>query len=347
MRHLVTGGAGFIGSHLVERLLARGDRVVVLDDLSTGRLANLAAVAGHPDLEVVIGSVEDRTLVARAARGVDRIHHLAARVGVELVVGEPVASIRTIVDGTQAVLEAARVDRIPVVLASSSEVYGDSAPVPLRESVPVVPGRTDEPRGGYACAKALSEWFGFAFMAEHGVPVSVARLFNTVGPRQTGRYGMVLPRFCEQARRGAPMTVHGDGAQTRCFAHVADVVDALIALGEQERAVGRVVNVGSDTETSILELAVLVRDLADSRSPIECRPMAELAPARVRDTRRRVPDLALLRALVGTVPATPLARIVRDTLDSCCPSRRGADLELAGAAALLPPGRDGASTSPE
>ena len=311
MRYLVTGGAGFIGSHLVDRLRSRGHRVTVLDDLSTGRRENLGR---DPGVDLHVGGIEDQAAVARAIEGCDLVFHLAAAVGVRLVHDHPLRAIRSVVRGTEVVLEAAAERGLPVLLTSSSEVYGASTRVPFREDDDILLGPTTRVRGGYACAKALAEWTARAMAGELGLRACVVRLFNTVGPRQRGRYGMVLPRFCGQAARGEPLTVYGDGAQTRSFAHVADVVTAMLALIESPPAFGSVFNVGSDLEISILELAELVRHCADSRSEVVCSPFDEVYPGGAVDIPRRVPDLGRLRAMTGFSPAISLEQTVRDVL---------------------------------
>lgn len=308
---VVTGGAGFVGSHLVELLLARGSRVRVLDDLSTGSTKNLAAVAGHPHLEVVVGSAADPATVTRACRGAGSVFHLAGVVGVQRLAKEPLQVMHGNLRCTEVVLEVAADAHLPILIASSSEVYGQG-PVPFRESDPVRPGPTEGLRGGYACAKAMGEWLALAHAHERGLPAVVARLFNVVGPRQNGAYGMVLPRFLQQARDGQPLTVFGDGSQTRCFGAVREVVAALLDLLACGRAFGQCVNVGSDREISVLRLAELVRREVGSVSPIECVPHERVFPKGFVDPARRVPSLDRLRALVGWAPEQPLEAIVAE-----------------------------------
>jgi UDP-glucose 4-epimerase len=314
MRVLVTGGAGFIGSHLVERLIARGDHVEVVDDLSTGRAANLEALGGHPRLTSTIGSVTDPALVGALVERADAVVHLAAAVGVRLIVERPTRTIATNVRGTEVVLEAAARRARPVLLASTSEVYGKSAAVPFREDDDLVLGPTSRSRWAYACSKALDEWLALAYWRERALPVVIARLFNTVGPRQRGRFGMVLPTLAAQALRGEPMTVFGSGEQTRCFAHVADVVEALLRLLETPAAVGEVFNVGSDREVAINELARMVRAAAASASPIVHVPYDRAYAVGFEDMQRRVPDLTKLARAIGFTPAIALERIVVDAL---------------------------------
>jgi UDP-glucose 4-epimerase len=314
MRVLVTGGAGFIGSHLVERLLARGDAALVLDDLSSGTLENLAAVQGHPALEVHVGSALDEPRVAALVARADAVVHLAAAVGVQRVVDQTAQTLETNLGCTRTVLGAAARARTRVLLASSSEVYGPSPRVPAREDDPVSLGATSVARWSYACAKALDEWLGLAVHREQRVPVTIARLFNTVGPRQTGAFGMVLPRFVHSAVRGEPLVVHGDGQQTRCFAHVADVAEALLRLLGCAQAAGAVVNVGATEEVPVADLAARVCAEAGSGSRVVFAPYAEVFGEGFEDPRRRVPDVSRLRALTGFVPGTPLQTIVRDAL---------------------------------
>lgn len=310
---LVTGGAGFIGSHLTALLLARGHAVHVVDDLSSGAPANLAAVHGHPRLRVTIGSIADPELAMAACRAASCVFHLAGSVGVRLLAEQPLAVMERNLRCTEVVLRAAAAACRPILLASSSEVYGDG-PVPFVEHASVRPGATEGLRGGYACAKAMGEWLALGHAHEHGLPVVIARLFNTVGPRQTGRYGMVLPRFVQQALRGEPLTVYGTGAQTRCFAHVEEVVAALVALLATPAARGRVVNVGSEQEVSVHRLARLVaqaaRRVLGSEPDIVQLPLESVFPAGFVDPPRRVPSLDRLRAAIGCVPSRPIEAIV-------------------------------------
>jgi UDP-glucose 4-epimerase len=310
---VVTGGAGFIGSHLVEALLARGHEVHVVDDLSTGRLENLAAVAAHPALRVTIGSAADAEVARAMCRGADMLFHLAGVVGVQRLAADPLDVMQGNLRVTEQVLAAAAAGGVPVLLTSSSEVYGEGR-VPFCEEDPVRPGATEGLRGGYACAKAMGEWLAFGHAHRSGLPVLVARLFNTVGPRQSGDHGMVLPRFVAQAVRHEAITVYGEGAQTRCFAHVRDVVRALIELAAAPAAVGRVFNVGSDTETSVLDLARLVRERAASRSEIVRVPFRDVFPHGFVDPVRRVPSLRRLRATIARAPDTALPAIVDELI---------------------------------
>ena len=323
MRYLITGGAGFIGSHLAEALLARAAEVVALDDLSTGRRDNVAPLEDRAGFTLVVGSAASAGLVGELLRDCDAVLHLAAAVGVRRTLEQPLASLETNLATTRAVLEAAADQGKKVLLASSSEVYGRGARLPFAEDDELVLGPTERPRGAYGCAKALAEWWARAHAADSGLPVIVARLFNTVGPRQVGTHGMVLPRFVGQALRGSPITVYGSGNQTRCFAHVRDVVEALLRLLEAPQAVGGVFNVGSDDEVPIQELAECVRTVTGVRVPIERVPYARVHPG-LDDVPRRVPSLQRLLAVTGFRPATPLARIVADVVDAVRADQSGA-----------------------
>lgn len=308
---VVTGGAGFIGSHLVAELLQRGCAVHVVDDLSTGCLDNLAAVADHPALRITVGSIAEQSVAAAACRAADIVFHLAGVVGVQRLADEPLDVMQRNLHCTEVLLDAAAERNTPVLLTSSSEVYGDG-PVPFREQDPVRPGATQGLRGGYACAKAMGEWLAFGHAQRSGLPVVVARLFNTVGPRQSGDHGMVLPRFVQQAVRGEPITVYGSGAQTRCFAHVGEVSRALADLALAPGAAGGVFNVGSATETTVLALAELVRAAAGSASPIVRVPFGDVFPSGFLDPPRRLPSLERLRHAIGWVPGAPIEAIVAE-----------------------------------
>jgi len=324
MNVLVTGGAGFIGSHLVERLLADGHTVAALDDLSTGSLANLAAVRGHPGLRFALGSASDEATLAPLVAQADRIFHLAAAVGVRLVVESPLRTLRTNVRTTDLVCELAARRGAPLLLASSSEVYGRSTRVPFAEDDDLVLGATTVGRWSYGCSKALDEFLVLATARERGLPVVVARLFNAVGPRQTGRYGMVLPSFVAAAVEGRPLLVHGDGRQTRCFCHVLDVVDALVALVDGAAAPGRVFNVGSVDEISVRALAERVVARTGSRSPIEHVPYDRAFGAGFEDLRRRVPDVSRIRAAIGWTASRSLDEVIDDLARSLGAGEPGA-----------------------
>jgi UDP-glucose 4-epimerase len=316
MRYLITGGAGFIGSHLSERLLAEGHAVLVLDDLSTGRYENIAHLEKHPEFELRVATVTDPAVVERCVLECRAVFHLASAVGVRLVVDEPVKTIETIVGGTDVVLKACARYRRPILLTSTSEVYGKSERIPFREGDDCVLGPTTTRRWAYACAKMIDEFHALAHWNQTRLPVVVARLFNTVGPRQTGRYGMVIPRFVAQGLAGEPITVYGDGRQTRCFAHVQDVVAALIALFGHPEATGQVFNIGNDEEVSILELAERVRTLTGKRSTIQMIPYSEAYTAGFEDMHRRVPDLSRVKRLIGYRPSRDLDQVLADVLAS-------------------------------
>ena len=315
MKYLVTGGAGFIGSHLSERLIEAGHSVLVLDDLSTGRYENIAHLEHRPGFELRVASVTEPDVVERCVTDCRAVFHLASAVGVRLVVDEPVRTIETIVNGTDVVLRSCARYRRPVLLTSTSEVYGKSEKIPFAEGDDCVMGPTTTRRWAYACAKALDEFLALAHWYQTRLPVVVVRLFNTVGPRQTGRYGMVVPRFVAQGLAGEPITVYGDGKQSRCFAHVLDVVGALVRLIGLPEAAGQVYNVGNDQEISILALAERIRALTGDRSPIKTVPYSEAYTAGFEDMHRRVPDLTKIRALIGYQPTRDLDQVLADILD--------------------------------
>ncbi len=315
MKALITGGAGFIGSHLAEALLAQGHEVALLDDLSTGLVENLQSVQGHPRLTLHVGSVRDEALVQKLVDEADVVYHLAAAVGVRLILERPVETIETNIVGTERVLRAAAHRKTRVVLASTSEVYGKNDAVPLSEEDDRILGPTTKSRWSYACSKAIDEFLGLAYHRERGLPVVIVRLFNTVGPRQTGRYGMVVPRLVRQALDGAPMTVYGDGRQSRCFTDVQDAVRGIIALSLSPGAVGQVFNVGTTDEVTIGELAERVKRLTGSRSPIVLVPYDEAYQPGFEDLRRRVPSIAKAEQAVGYRPQVPLDETLRRVID--------------------------------
>jgi UDP-glucose 4-epimerase len=315
-RTLITGGAGFIGSHLCEALLARGDHVSVIDDLSTGRFENIAPLVDHPRFSFAIDTIADEIVLDRLASEADVIVHLAAVVGVQLVIESPADTIAINVDGTAAVLRAARRYRAKTLIASTSEVYGKGTRVPFREDDDVVLGATSRSRWSYAASKMVDEFLALAYHRQYDLPVVVFRLFNTVGPRQTGRYGMVMPRFVRAALAGETLHVYGDGTQTRCFCHVADTVRAIVRLTEAPNAVGQVVNIGSTEETSILDLARRVVAILDSRAQIALVPYEEAYKKGFEDMARRVPDIARIGALIGWAPEHTLDDIIRDVAAS-------------------------------
>lgn len=314
-RILITGGAGFIGSHLAERLLDSGKEVAILDNLSTGRFENIEHLVGRPGFSFALASITDTPVLDRLASESQAIVHLAAAVGVKLVVEQPVQTIETNIMGAEAVLNAAARYRAKVLIASTSEVYGKGVRVPFREDDDVVLGPTSRNRWAYAASKMVDEFLGLAYFQKYDLPVVIARLFNTVGPRQTGRYGMVIPRFVGQALRNEPITVYGDGSQSRCFCDVSDTVRALEALLEQQDAVGRVFNVGSTEEISILELARRVKSRLNSDSPIQFIPYDQAYAPGFEDMRRRVPDTTRIHALLGWQPRLNLDDILQRVAD--------------------------------
>jgi UDP-glucose 4-epimerase len=310
LRFLITGGAGFIGSHLAERLLARGDRVVLLDNLSTGSMDNIRHLKTSGEMEYHLDNIENRQLVAELVDDADVIVHLAAAVGVKLIVESPVRTIETNVNGTQMVLEAACKKRKRVLIASTSEVYGKNTSVPFHEDADLVLGPTTKGRWSYAASKALDEFLALSYWKEKKLPVIVVRLFNTVGPRQTGRYGMVLPNFVKQALDNNPIQVYGNGKQSRCFCDVRDTVEGLIRLMDTDRAVGEVVNVGNTEEISIEGLAQVVKQRTRSSSPIEFVPYDQAYEPGFEDMMRRVPSVDKLHSLTGFRPQTTLNEII-------------------------------------
>jgi UDP-glucose 4-epimerase len=312
--YLVTGGAGFIGSHLVEALLARGHHVVALDNLYTGRLRNLDGVGQHPNLRFEQHSVLDELKVDELVNECDVVVHLAAAVGVRLIVEQPLRSFTTNIRGSEIILEAAHRYRRQIMLASTSEIYGKNSAVPLGESADRVLGSPSIARWAYSTAKAVDEILAYAYHREKGLPTTVVRLFNTVGPRQSPAYGMVIPNLVRQAVTGQPLRVFGDGSQTRCFCHVYDVVDALVGLLDHPGAIGDVFNVGSDHEISILDLARLIVERTGSRSTIELIPYDEAYPQGFEDMRRRVPDTTKIRTLTGWRPTRTLDEILEETI---------------------------------
>jgi len=310
LRYLITGGAGFIGSHLAERLLARGDRVVLLDNLSTGSMDNIRHLKSSGQMEYHLDNIENLQLLAELVDDADIIVHLAAAVGVKLIVESPVRTIETNVNGTQRILEAACKKRKLVLTASTSEVYGKNINVPFREDNDLVLGPTTKGRWSYAASKALDEFLALSYWKEKKLPVIVVRLFNTVGPRQTGRYGMVLPNFVKQALDNEPIRVYGNGQQSRCFCDVRDTVEGLIRLMDTDRSIGEVVNVGNTEEITIEGLAQLVRQRTGSTSPIEFVPYDQAYEPGFEDMMRRVPCVDKLHALTGFRPQTSLNEII-------------------------------------
>ena len=325
MKMLITGGAGFIGSHLAERFLAEGADVMAFDDLSTGAMANIDHLIGRDGFSYRIGSVIDAPLVAELVDRSEVTVHLAAAVGVRLIVERPVHTIETNVHGTEVVLGAVARKKKKILIASTSEVYGKGSRPPFSEDDDLVLGATTNSRWAYACSKALDEWLALAYARERDVPVVITRLFNTVGPRQTGRYGMVLPTFAGQALLEEPITVYGTGEQSRCFAHVRDSVEAIVRLLEEPAAGGEVVNVGADREVTKNRLAEMVREAAGSSSPIVHVPYDEAYAEGFEDMQRRVPDVGKLWRATGFRPEIPLEEIIEDVV-----AHRRAVLALAG-----------------
>ena len=306
MRVLITGGAGFVGSHLAEALLARGDEVFAIDNLSTGSIDNIAHLKGNARFHYTIDSITNEPVLAELIDRCDAVVHLAAAVGVKLIVEAPVHTIETNVHGTEVVLKHANKKKKLVLLASTSEVYGKSAAVPFGEDADLVLGPTVKHRWAYACSKLIDEFLALAYWKERKLPVIIVRLFNTVGPRQTGQYGMVIPNFVRQALAGQPITVFGDGTQSRSFTYVGDVVRAMVALMAEPRAVGQVFNIGNGTEISIGELAALVKRMTGSSSEIVRVPYDQAYEAGFEDMPRRVPDISKIRGLVGYEPSVGL-----------------------------------------
>jgi UDP-glucose 4-epimerase len=312
---LITGGAGFVGSHLAERLLADGHEVMVLDNLSTGSIDNISHLKSHPRFSYVVDSVMNEPQLAEMIDRSDVVFHLAAAVGVKLIVEQPVHTLETNVHGTEVVLKHANKKKKLVIIASTSEVYGKSTDVPFRETADLVLGPTSKHRWAYACSKLIDEFLALAYWKERKLPVVIVRLFNTVGPRQTGQYGMVLPTFVRQALAGQPITVFGDGTQSRSFTYVGDVVDALVRLAHEPRAIGDVFNIGSTSEVTISELAARVKKMTDSASPIEKVPYDVAYEAGFEDMPRRVPDIAKIQSLVGFAPKMGLDDIIRSVVE--------------------------------
>jgi UDP-glucose 4-epimerase len=316
VKALITGGAGFVGSHLAEALLARGDEVQILDNLSTGSIDNVEHLKGERRFRYTIDSVMNEPVAAELIDRADVVFHLAAAVGVRLIVESPVNTIETNVHGTEMVLKMANKKKKKVLLASTSEVYGKSQAVPFREDTDLVLGPTHKGRWSYACSKAIDEFLALAYHKEKRLPVVIFRLFNTVGPRQTGRYGMVIPGFVKQALLGHPLTVYGDGTQSRCFTYISDVVGVLMKLADHEGAVGEVLNIGNDhEEITILDLARRVKERTRSRSEIVKVPYDQAYEEGFEDMPRRVPDLSKLRALTGYEPKVHLDEILDRVID--------------------------------
>jgi len=314
MKVLITGGAGFIGSHLAEQHLKRGDDVYIIDDLSTGSIENIEHIKTSPKFHYSLDSVTNSHLVAELVDLCDATYHLAAAVGVRLIVESPVRTIETNIRGTEVVLEHAAKKRKRVLVTSTSEVYGKRETIPFREDDDLVMGATNKGRWSYACSKAIDEFLAIAYWKEKRVPTVIARLFNTVGPRQTGRYGMVIPNFVKQALGNEDITVYGNGSQSRCFTHVNDVVGALMKLIEHPQAVGEVYNIGGDYEVSILQLAERIKELSKSNSRISFLPYDKAYEEGFEDMMRRVPDISKIRNLIGYEPTFGLDEILSSVI---------------------------------
>jgi UDP-glucose 4-epimerase len=315
VRALITGGAGFIGSHLSDALLEQGHDVLILDNLSTGSIENIAHLKGRPRFEYFIDTVTNEPLLAELIDRCDVVFHFAAAVGVKLIVEQPVHTIETNVHGTEVVLKHANKKKKLVVIASTSEVYGKSEDVPFREDSDLVLGPTPKHRWAYACSKAIDEFLALAYWKERKLPVIIVRFFNTVGPRQSGQYGMVIPNFVRQALAGEPITVFGDGTQQRAFTHVSDVVGALLKLVNEPKSIGQVINIGNTEEVTMSRLAERVRDLSGSKSTIKLIPYDQAYESGFEDMPRRVPDLTRIRSLISYEPQHALDDILIQVID--------------------------------
>jgi UDP-glucose 4-epimerase len=315
MRALITGGAGFVGSHLADHLLSGGHEVFILDNLSTGSMDNIVHLKPHPAFHYTIDDVTNEGVLAELIDRADVVFHLAAAVGVKLIVEAPVHTIETNVHGTEIVLKHANKKKKLVVIASTSEVYGKSVDVPFHEDADLVMGPTRKHRWAYACSKAIDEFLALAYWKEKRLPVIIVRLFNTVGPRQTGQYGMVIPNFVRQAMAGQPITVHGDGTQSRSFTYVGDVVGALAALVQEPAAVGQVFNIGNPDEITIGDLAQKIRTMTGSSSPIVFVPYEQAYEAGFEDMPRRVPDISKIQSLIGFRPTVQLDDILSSVIE--------------------------------
>ncbi|MFC1889460.1 GDP-mannose 4,6-dehydratase [Thermodesulfobacteriota bacterium] len=315
MRALITGGAGFIGSHLAEGLLERGDEVFIIDNLTTGSVNNIKHLRDNPRFHYTIDTIMNEPVLAELIDQIDIVFHLAAAVGVKLIVESPVNTIETNIQGTETVLTLANKKKKKVVIASTSEVYGKNQNLPFSEDADLVLGSTDKGRWSYACSKAIDEFLSLAYFKEKKLPTVILRYFNTVGPRQTGQYGMVLPTFVRQALLGHPLTVFGDGTQSRCFAFVKDVTAATIALAEHDDAVGQIFNIGNDHEVTMEELACMVREMTGSKSEIVHIPYSQAYEEGFEDMLRRVPDLSKIKETIGYKPEVDLQGIIQSVID--------------------------------
>lgn len=324
MNVLITGGAGFIGSHLAETLLQRGQHVTIIDDLSTGRMENFAHVRAYPHFRFAIETIMNETVMDRLVSECDMIYHLASAVGVELIVNRPVEVIERCILGSEIVLKIANRYKKKVFITSTSEVYGKSSKVPFSEDDDRILGSTTKSRWSYSCSKAIDEFLALAYLKEKGLPVVIVRLFNTVGPRQTGQYGMVVPRFVQAAMRNQPIRVYGDGMQSRCFGYVGDVVNAMIALANHPEAVGQIFNIGSNEEITIMDLARKVKAIVGSQSELVNVPYEEAYEQGFEDMARRVPDLTKINRLIGFTPKVRLDEIIVRVRDYFAEQRQNA-----------------------
>jgi len=315
MKFLITGGAGFVGSHLADKLINEGHEITVIDDLSTGRYSNIEHLEGHERFRLIIDTVLNAKLVEELIRDTDRVFHMASAVGVKLIMEKPVKTIETIFRGTDVVLDACSRYRKRVLIPSTSEVYGKGISVPFKEGDDLLTGSTDKHRWAYACAKTLDEFLALAHWKETRLQVAVVRLFNTVGPRQTGQYGMVVPNFIKSAINNKPLTVHGDGTQSRCFGHVSDVVEGLVKTLETPECFGQVINLGNDEEVSINDLAKKAISMTGSSSEIEYISYDEAYGEGFEDMQRRVPSLEKAKELIGFQPTRTLEDIINDVAD--------------------------------
>jgi len=315
MNCLITGGAGFIGSHLADSLIERGDTVYIIDDLSTGSLKNIKHLMKNKRFHYKIDSIINMEAVKKLIDRCDEIYHLAAAVGVKLIIQSPVKTIETNIKGTEVILELASKKKKKVLISSTSEVYGKSEDVPFREDGDIVLGPTIRSRWSYACSKAIDEFLALAYYQEKGLPIIIARFFNTVGPRQSGRYGMVIPRFVQQALKNEPITVYGDGSQSRCFTYVGDVVKAVIKLMETPKAIGNVFNIGSQQEIKIKYLAMIVKMMTSSKSEIKYVPFTKAYDKNFEDMAKRIPDVSKLKKLIKYVPEHNIEYILERVID--------------------------------
>ena len=315
MRILITGGAGFIGSYLAEYLLKKGHQVIVLDNLSTGRLSNIRNIYKSKNLEVHVDTIFNRELIDDLVKNCDQVYHLAAAVGVRFIVDNPVLTIETNVAGAEIMIKFANKYKKKIFIASTSEIYGKSNSLPFKEGIDRIYGSTNIRRWSYAESKAVDEFLALAYWHEKKLPIVIGRLFNTIGPRQTGQYGMVVPRFVQQALLDHPITVYGDGKQSRCFAYVGDVVDALVKLMEDDKCVGQIYNIGSDKEITILDLAKKVKKITKSLSTIKLIPYNEAYEEGFEDMNRRVPDISKIKKAIGFEPKVPLDEILKEIIE--------------------------------